>query len=117
MCASRHHRACSLASVDDNDSEALQRMNLIVKADTIGVVEAIRSALGALPQESVTLRYLLTGAGDISVSTEYSVWCGGRKGVGIWAGTLHCCICKRGAAVYCRWCWVGTSACADWGRG
>ena len=49
-------------------------MNLIVKADTIGVVEAIRSALGALPQESVTLRYLLTGAGDISVSTEYSVW-------------------------------------------
>ena len=45
-------------------------MNLIVKADTIGVVEAIRSALGALPQESVTLRYLLTGAGDISVSTE-----------------------------------------------
>jgi len=58
----------SLASVDDPDSEAIQRMNLIVKADTIGVVEAIRSALGALPQESVTLRYLLTGAGDITVS-------------------------------------------------
>ncbi|GAX79512.1 hypothetical protein CEUSTIGMA_g6953.t1 [Chlamydomonas eustigma] len=58
----------SLASVDDSDTEALQRMNLIIKADTMGVVEAIRSALGALPQQSVTLRYLLTGAGDITVS-------------------------------------------------
>jgi translation initiation factor IF-2 len=57
----------SLASVDD-EQEAMQRMNLIVKADTMGVVEAIKSALGALPQESVTLRYLLTGAGDMSIS-------------------------------------------------
>lgn len=57
----------SLASVDE-EQEAMQRMNLIIKADTMGVVEAIKSALGALPQESVTLRYLLTGAGDMSIS-------------------------------------------------
>ncbi len=70
--------------MDDPDSEALQRMNLIVKADTIGVVEAIRSALGALPQQSVTLRYLLTGAGDISVS------CGGGRGrLGVQGWAAH----------------------------
>lgn len=34
----------------------------------MGVVEAIKSALGSLPQQSVTLRYLLSGAGDISIS-------------------------------------------------
>ncbi len=34
----------------------------------VGVVEAIKSALGSLPQQSITLRYLLSGAGDISVS-------------------------------------------------
>lgn len=45
-----------------------QRINLIVKADTAGMVEAIRTALAMLPQLSVTLRFLLTGAGDISVS-------------------------------------------------
>lgn len=58
----------SLASVDEDTQEAMQKMNLIVKADTMGVVEAIKSALGALPQQSVTLRYLLTGAGDMSIS-------------------------------------------------
>lgn len=43
-------------------------MNLIIKGDTSGVVEAIRGALSALPQDVVVLRYLLSAAGDISTS-------------------------------------------------
>ncbi|KAJ9507639.1 hypothetical protein QJQ45_019178 [Haematococcus lacustris] len=57
----------SLATVDE-DLEALQKMNLIIKGDTMGVVEAIKNALSALPQHSVTLRFLLSNAGDISIS-------------------------------------------------
>lgn len=45
-----------------------QRMNLIIKGDTSGVVEAIKGALQGLPQESVVLRYLLSAAGDITTS-------------------------------------------------
>jgi translation initiation factor IF-2 len=43
-------------------------MNLIIKGDTSGVVEAIRGALSALPQDVVVLRHLLCAAGDISAS-------------------------------------------------
>lgn len=43
-------------------------MNLIIKGDTSGVVEAIKGALQGLPQESVVLRYLLCAAGDITTS-------------------------------------------------
>jgi len=46
----------------------VQRMNLIIKGDTSGVVEAIKGALQQLPQESVVLRYLLSAAGDITTS-------------------------------------------------
>eukprot|EP00955_Chlamydomonas_euryale_P051621 354904-Chlamydomonas_euryale.AAC.1 len=46
----------------------MQKLNLIIKAETVGVVQAIKAALSALPQESVTLRYLLSGAGDINTS-------------------------------------------------
>eukprot|EP00198_Chlamydomonas_reinhardtii_P003072 XP_001692408.1 organellar translation initiation factor [Chlamydomonas reinhardtii] len=57
----------SLATVDE-DQEALQRLNLIIKADTSGMVEAIKAALAMLPQQSVVLRFLLSGAGDLNVS-------------------------------------------------
>jgi hypothetical protein len=43
-------------------------MNVIIKGDTSGVVEAIKGALQGLPQESVVLRYLLCAAGDITTS-------------------------------------------------
>lgn len=52
----------------DEDVDVMQRMNLIVKGDSMGVVEAIKGALAGLPQESVTLRFLLSGAGDITTS-------------------------------------------------
>lgn len=57
----------SLATVDD-DTDVLQRMNIIIKADTSGMVEAIKGALMALPQDSVTIRILLAGTGDITPS-------------------------------------------------
>ncbi|KAG2490006.1 hypothetical protein HYH03_011472 [Edaphochlamys debaryana] len=57
----------SLATVDE-DQEAMQRLNLIIKADTSGMVEAIKGALSMLPQQSVVLRFLLAGAGEITVS-------------------------------------------------
>ncbi|KAF6256183.1 hypothetical protein COO60DRAFT_1296299 [Scenedesmus sp. NREL 46B-D3] len=57
----------SLATFDE-DTDTLQRMNLIIKGDTSGVVEAIKGALQGLPQESVVLRYLLCAAGDITTS-------------------------------------------------
>lgn len=57
----------TLASVEE-DTDVLQRLNIIVKGDTSGVVEAIKSALNGLPQESVMLRVLLASAGDISLS-------------------------------------------------
>lgn len=59
----------SLASMDDDADElALQRMNIILKADASGSCEAVKSALGALPQDSVVLRYLLAAPGDITLS-------------------------------------------------
>lgn len=57
----------TLATVDE-DQEALQRMNLIVKADASGSLEAIKGALRALPQDSVALRFLLSSTGPITPS-------------------------------------------------
>eukprot|EP00884_Botryococcus_braunii_P000727 jgi/Botrbrau1/10655/Bobra.53_2s0013.1 len=60
----------SLASMDDGDMpmEALQRLNVIVKADVSGTLEAIKSALGTLPQDRVALRFLLAAPGEITAS-------------------------------------------------
>ena len=67
----------SLASMDEEGEggagdadagQALQRLNVILKADASGSCEAVKAALSALPQESVVLRYLLAAPGDITVS-------------------------------------------------
>ncbi|KAL4422503.1 hypothetical protein ABPG75_008700 [Micractinium tetrahymenae] len=59
----------SLASIDeDGDQQVQQRLSIILKADASGSVEAVRSALGALPQEAVMLRYLLAAPGEITTS-------------------------------------------------
>lgn len=57
----------SLATVDE-DTEAMQKLNLIIKGDSMGVVEAIKASLATLPQQSISLRYLLSGSGDITLS-------------------------------------------------
>ena len=39
----------SLATIDE-EGEALQRLNIVLKADASGTLEAVKNALGALPQ-------------------------------------------------------------------
>lgn len=50
------------------DEEGLQKINLIVKTDVSGSCEAIKAALGALPQDRVQLRFLMASAGEVSES-------------------------------------------------
>jgi translation initiation factor IF-2 len=57
----------TLATVDE-DMEALQRMNLILKADASGTLEAVKAALQGLPQDSVALRFLLASTGPVQPS-------------------------------------------------
>ena len=40
----------------------------LVQADASGTMEAVKAALGALPQGSVVLRYLLAAPNDITIS-------------------------------------------------
>ncbi|CAI5468824.1 unnamed protein product, partial [Closterium sp. Yama58-4] len=54
----------------DGDEEGLEfhQLNVILKVDNQGAVEAIREALAALPQDTVSLRFLLQAAGDVALS-------------------------------------------------
>jgi len=58
----------TLHSLELDDEEEVQRMNVILKTDTAGAVEAIKAALAVLPQDRVALRFLLATAGEISQS-------------------------------------------------
>lgn len=58
----------SLASVDDDDAILLQRINLVLKTDTVGSLEAARGALAKLPQDSIMIRYLHASAGEVTES-------------------------------------------------
>ncbi|XP_043689991.1 translation initiation factor IF-2, chloroplastic [Telopea speciosissima] len=46
----------------------LHQMNIVMKADVQGTIEAIRQALQVLPQHNVTLKFLLQATGDVSAS-------------------------------------------------
>ncbi|KAI4388015.1 hypothetical protein MLD38_000392 [Melastoma candidum] len=46
----------------------LHQLNIIMKVDVQGSIEAIRQALQVLPQENVSLKFLLQAPGDISAS-------------------------------------------------
>ncbi|OVA08599.1 Elongation factor [Macleaya cordata] len=46
----------------------LHQLNIVMKVDLQGSIEAIRQALQVLPQENVTLKFLLQATGDISSS-------------------------------------------------
>jgi translation initiation factor IF-2 len=60
-------RRVSLGSLSDQAREgALKELNLIIKTDVQGSVEAIVTSLGQLPQKQVQLRTLLAAPGDIS---------------------------------------------------
>lgn len=57
----------SWASMED-DNEALQRLNVILKTDASGTLEAVKSALSVLPQDLVILRFLLAAPNQITIS-------------------------------------------------
>ncbi|KDO44387.1 hypothetical protein CISIN_1g0017452mg [Citrus sinensis] len=46
----------------------LHQLNVIMKVDVQGSIEAVRQALQVLPQDNVTLKFLLQATGDISAS-------------------------------------------------
>ncbi|RZC43673.1 hypothetical protein C5167_036618 [Papaver somniferum] len=46
----------------------LHQLNVVMKVDLQGSIEAIRQALQVLPQDNVTLKFLLQATGDISAS-------------------------------------------------
>ncbi|KAK6911120.1 Translational (tr)-type GTP-binding domain [Dillenia turbinata] len=46
----------------------LHQLNIIMKVDVQGSIEAVRQALQVLPQDNVTLKFLLHATGDISTS-------------------------------------------------
>ncbi|NCJ04978.1 translation initiation factor IF-2 [Synechococcales cyanobacterium C] len=60
-------RRVSLGSFSDQAREGeLKELNLILKADVQGSVEAILGSLGQLPQKEVQVRVLLSAPGEIS---------------------------------------------------
>ncbi|KAL5159820.1 Translation initiation factor IF-2, chloroplastic [Glycine soja] len=46
----------------------LHQLNIILKVDLQGSIEAVRKALEILPQDNVTLKFLLEATGDVSTS-------------------------------------------------
>ncbi|XP_039026572.1 translation initiation factor IF-2, chloroplastic-like isoform X2 [Hibiscus syriacus] len=46
----------------------LHQLNIILKVDLQGSIEAVRQALQVLPQDNVTLKFLLEATGDVSTS-------------------------------------------------
>ncbi|CAM8877101.1 unnamed protein product [Rhodiola kirilowii] len=61
----------SLASAVSSGKQSgldLHQLNIILKVDVQGSIEAVRQALQVLPQESVALKFLLQATGDISAS-------------------------------------------------
>ncbi|KAL0546003.1 hypothetical protein IC582_015907 [Cucumis melo] len=61
----------SLASAVSSGKQSgldLHQLNIIMKVDVQGSIEAIRQALQVLPQENVSLKFLLQATGDVSSS-------------------------------------------------
>lgn len=59
----------TIASTDDLDAEdGLRRMNVLIKADGTGSTEAVKGALMGLPQDTISLRFLLAATGPITES-------------------------------------------------
>ncbi|KAK7334950.1 hypothetical protein VNO80_26719 [Phaseolus coccineus] len=61
----------SLASAVSSGKQSgldLHQLNVILKVDLQGSIEAVRKALQVLPQENVTLKFLLEATGDVNTS-------------------------------------------------
>ncbi|EYU26257.1 hypothetical protein MIMGU_mgv1a001022mg [Erythranthe guttata] len=58
----------SAASAGKSAGLDLHQLNIILKVDVQGSVEAVRQALQVLPQDNITLKFLLQATGDVSAS-------------------------------------------------
>ena len=58
----------SLGATAADLEEGLKRLNVILKADVSGSLEAVKSALGAIDQARVQLRFLLAAPGEVTAS-------------------------------------------------
>ncbi|KAK4398261.1 Translation initiation factor IF-2, chloroplastic [Sesamum angolense] len=58
----------SAVSTGKNAGLDLHQLNIILKVDVQGSIEAVRQALQVLPQDNVTLKFLLQATGDVSTS-------------------------------------------------
>lgn len=58
----------SAISARDDSAVDLHQLNIILRVDVQGSIEAIRQALQILPQDNVTLKFLLEAAGDVTMS-------------------------------------------------
>ncbi|KAG8386511.1 hypothetical protein BUALT_Bualt03G0156100 [Buddleja alternifolia] len=58
----------SAVSAGKNAGLDLHQLNIILKVDVQGSIEAIRQALQMLPQDNITLKFLLQATGDVSAS-------------------------------------------------
>jgi len=56
----------NVKSITDNDG--IPKLNIIIKADVEGSIEAIEQILGTIPQEKVAISYIDTGVGNITES-------------------------------------------------
>ena len=52
----------------DDDDTAVKRLNVVLKTDVSGSLEAVRAATGAIAQDRVELRFLAAAAGEVSAS-------------------------------------------------
>ncbi|KAK6132565.1 hypothetical protein DH2020_033667 [Rehmannia glutinosa] len=58
----------SAVSAGKNAGLDLHQLNIILKVDVQGSIEAVRQALQVLPQDNITLKFLLQATGDVSAS-------------------------------------------------
>ncbi len=53
---------------DDEEENLVKRLNVVLKTDVSGSVEAVKSATSAISQDRVQLRFLSAAAGEVSAS-------------------------------------------------
>ncbi|GFP98841.1 translation initiation factor if-2 chloroplastic [Phtheirospermum japonicum] len=58
----------SAVSSGDTAGLDLHQLNIILKVDVQGSIEAVRQALQVLPQDNITLKFLLQATGDVNAS-------------------------------------------------
>ena len=56
------------AAGGEDEEQAVQRLNVVLKTDVSGSLEAVKAATSAISQDRVQLRFLSAGSGEVSAS-------------------------------------------------